>query len=122
MELLPVVTEEDLSHPDFRAVVAALKSHPEAEPATLLSLLQGEILQGLVAGLLLDEPSSAPDIAAWRRRIELLRGKQESRVAHQALAAAQSQGQADLSDLVREHIVRARKVRDLVVGGEAPAS
>ena len=123
-DLLPLVTVEDLSHPDFRAVVALLKFHPEAEPETLVSLLEGEALQGLVAGLLLAEPRSAPDISAWRRRIELHRGKQQSRVAHQALAVAQSQGEADLSDLVKDHVARARKVRELVTGGEpgSPAS
>ncbi len=123
--LLPLVSAEDLSHPDFRAIMTLLKSHPEAAPETLVSLLDGEALQGLVAGLLLAEPPglSAPDVTAqFRRRIELRRRKQESRVAHQALAAAQSQGDPNLSGLVKEHVARARQVKELATGVEPGAS
>ena len=124
-DLLPVVTEDDLSHPDSRAVITLLKAHPEAEPEKLVSLFEEQALQGLVTGLLLTKPREVdiPDITVhFRRQIELRRGKQESRVAHQALAAAQSQGQADLSGLVREHVARARKVRGLAMGGESGSS
>ena len=123
--LLPLVTVEDLSHPDFRAVVALLKSHPEAEPEKLVSLLDGEALQGLVTGLLLAPPPglSVSDMTEqFRRRIELRRGQREVRVTSQAVAAAESQGQADLSGLIKEHVARARQLKELATGVEPGSS
>lgn len=119
--LLSLVEVDALSHPGFRAILALLKTHPEAEPERLVSLLEDEGVQGLAAGLLLAEPPglTVPDMTAqFRRRIELRRRKQEVRMATQALATAESQGDPNLAGLVREHFTRARQVKEMVTGGE----
>ena len=117
--LLPVLDEEDLTHPAFRAILAAMKTVPAESPEVLMSHLPGEAERGLLAALLVEErvwPEPGPLIAEYLKRSEIRRRTREIRLVTQDIAQAQAAGdpalprlEAQLRDLQRQ----AQELREL---------
>jgi DNA primase len=62
--LLPRIEDEDLRHAGLRAIVAALKSRPDATPETLLADLSDESAANLLSALLVVERDGVDDSQA----------------------------------------------------------
>ena len=117
--LLPILEEEDLSHPGLRSVMGALKAAPQESPEALMPHLPGETERGLLAALLVEErtwPEQAPLIAEYQKRAEIRRRTRQIRQVTQAIAQAQASGdpalpklEAQLRDLQRQ----AEELREL---------
>ena len=117
--LLPVLDEEDLAHPAFRAILAAMKTVPAEPPETLMPHLAGENERGLLAALLVEErvwPETGPLIAEYLKRSDIRRRTRQIRQVAQDIADAQASGdpalpqlQAQLSELQRQ----AEELREL---------
>ncbi len=118
--LLPVLDEEELSHPALRALLAALKAEPAAAPEALMPRLRDETERSLLAALLVEErvwPETGPLIAEYQKRSEIRRRTRQIRQVSQEIAQAQASGdpalpqlQARLSELQRQ----AEELRELV--------
>jgi DNA primase len=119
--LLPLLADEDLSHPGFRRILGALREAPGAAPESLLDALEGPGEQGLLAALLVEEPRWAdPEhhLGELVRRYEIRRRKRHIRDLAHAIVQAQATGdpalpglQAELASLQGE----ARAVRELAL-------
>ncbi|MEK7709157.1 MAG: DNA primase [candidate division NC10 bacterium] len=117
--LLPILEEEDISHPGLRSVMGALKAAPQESPEALMPHLPGETERGLLAALLVEErtwPEQAPLIAEYQKRAEIRRRTRQIRQVTQAIAQAQASGdpalptlEAQLRDLQRQ----AEELREL---------
>jgi len=119
VELLPLLEAEDLAHPGLRALLGALKAGPDAQPEALLPELQGEAEQGLLASMLMEEPSwaePAPLIQEYQRRYEIRHRLRRIRQVAQAIARAQAAGDPAVAELeaeLRELERQALEVREL---------
>ncbi|MGH7262442.1 MAG: DNA primase [Candidatus Rokuibacteriota bacterium] len=126
--LLPVLDEEELSHPALRAVLVALKAEPAAAPEALMPHLRDEAERGLLAALLVEEhvwPEPGPLIAEYQKRSEIRRRTRQIRQVSQDIARAQASGDpalpqlhAQLGELQRQ----AEALRDLALVRREPAS
>jgi DNA primase len=124
--LLPILVEEDISHPGLRGLLAGLKAAPEASPEALMPHLPGEAERSLLAALLIEErswPESEPLIAEYRRRYEIRRRTRQIRQVAQTIAQAQATGdpalpglQAQLGELQRQ----ATELRELALSRREP--
>ncbi len=117
--LLPVLEEEDVSHPGLRSILTALKAARAESPETLMSELPGEGERGLLAALLVEEhswPEPAALIAEYSKRSEMRRRTRQIRQVTQDITQAQATGdpalprlQGQLEDLQRQ----AQELREL---------
>ncbi|MEK7880103.1 MAG: DNA primase, partial [candidate division NC10 bacterium] len=86
--LLPLLEEEDLTHPGLRVLLAAMKASPAAPPEALMADLPGDRERGLLASLLMVEqswPAHDALITEYARRFEIRHRLKRIRLVAQAI-------------------------------------
>jgi hypothetical protein len=92
----------DVRHPALRAILTALRAHPDLPPPALIHRLEGDEPRGWLARLLVEEiapEDPTPEIEAMARLLELHQGRRRTRELAQALARAESDGTSGPGDL-----------------------
>jgi hypothetical protein len=92
----------DVRHPALRAILTALRAHPDLPPAALLQQLDGDEPRSWLARLLVEEMPEAdptPEIEAMARLLDWHQGRRRTRELAQALARAESDGTSGPGDL-----------------------
>jgi len=119
--LLPLLEEEDLTHPGLRILLAAMKASPAVPPEALMADLPGDRERGLLAALLMAEQSWRDHeelIAEYARRIEIRHRLRQIHLVTQAIVQAQAAGDPVATQLeaeLRTLQEQAREVRGLAV-------
>jgi hypothetical protein len=124
-ELLPMLEDEDVTHPGLRALLAALR-RTSGPPEALMSELGDDGERGLLASLLMEErewSDAHSQVFELRKRYHIRRRKQRVRRVSEAIAHAQATGdparpalEGELSELQRE----AEAVRELALARPEP--
>jgi DNA primase len=124
-ELLPMIEDEDVTHPGLRALLTALR-RASGPPEALMSELSDDGERGLLASLLMEErewSDAHSQVFELRKRYHIRRRKQQVRRVSEAIAHAQATGdparsapEAGLSELQRE----AEAVRELALARPEP--
>jgi DNA primase len=107
----------DVRHPALRAILTALRAHPDLPPAAVLQQLDGDEPRSWLARLLVEEMPEAdptPEIEAMARLLAWHQGRRRTRELAQALARAESDGTSGPGDLqgVRDEARRIRKLTE----------
>jgi len=124
-ELLPVLEEEDMTHPGLRLVLAALRRAPEGVAEALMADLPGERERSLLAALLVEDRKwvdTHSHVAELKRRYHIRHRKQRVRQVTRAIIDAQATGdpalpalEDELRGLQRDLQREAEAVRELAL-------
>jgi DNA primase len=114
-QTLLALAEPDLvAHPALRAILAALRGHPEAPPDALVHRLTDDPARAMLARLLVEEPRwPDPDrlIQDLERRLALRQRLRRTRALAQAVHRAQADGTPEVSEIQARLSAEARQVR-----------
>jgi len=129
VELLPVLTDEDVVHQGLRLVLTALRRTPGALPEALMAELEGERERGLLAALLVEDRKwgdTHSHVAELKRRYHIRHRKHRVRQVERAVTLAQSTGdpalpalEEELRALLRDLQREAEAVRELALARPA---
>ncbi len=129
VELLPVLTDEDVVHQGLRLVVTALRRTPGALPEALMAELEGDRERGLLAALLVEDRKwgdTHSHVAELKRRYHIRHRKHRVHQVTRAIIDAQATGdpalpalEDELRGLQRDLQREAEAVRELALARPA---